>query len=98
MTAHTRGPWKVNKYGSIGAGENGHEPIVANVEPFYGTDRKHGDHQANARLIAAAPKLLEALKALNDVLCTTEDTRESRHKGREALIAARSAIREATGE
>lgn len=53
----TPGPWRVNKYGSIGAGERGTEPIVAMVEPFYSVDKRHGDHAANARLIAACPTM-----------------------------------------
>jgi hypothetical protein len=64
----TPGPWKVNKYGSIGVGIRGHEPIVASVEPLYGSDAQYGDHYANARLIAAAPELYEALATLV-VLC-----------------------------
>lgn len=56
----TPGPWRVNKYGSIGAGDLGHDPIVAVTEPFYGTDKRHGSHAANARLIAAAPDFAEA--------------------------------------
>ena len=55
-TGHTPGPWSVNKYGSVGAGKFGTWPIIAAIEPFYGEDRKHGDHTANARLIAAAPE------------------------------------------
>lgn len=63
--SHTPGPWRVNKYGSIGAGEFGKKPIVANVEPLYGDDALlYGDSAANARLIAAAPDLLDALKEL----------------------------------
>lgn len=58
MSEHTPGPWRVNKYGSIGAGECGTKPIVATVEPFFG---KHGNDGDNARLIAAAPEMLAAL-------------------------------------
>jgi len=54
----------VNKYGSIGAGQYGTLPIVASVEPLEGPDRNYGSHAANARLIAAAPDLLDALKNL----------------------------------
>lgn len=64
MNAHTPGPWRVNKYRSIGAGEHGTKPIVAHVEPFYGDDTRYGDDTANARLIAAAPELLAALNEL----------------------------------
>jgi hypothetical protein len=59
--AWTPGPWRVNKYGSIGAGKYGTEPVVAHIEPFYGEDHRFGDHTANAALIAAAPDLYQAL-------------------------------------
>lgn len=55
----TPGPWMVNKYGSVGAGQYGTLPIVAAMEPLEGPDRKYGDHHANARLIASAPDLLK---------------------------------------
>lgn len=58
----TPGPWRINKYRSVGAGELGTAPIVAHVEPFYGDDRKYGDDDANARLIAASPDLHEAAR------------------------------------
>jgi hypothetical protein len=60
----TRGPWRNNKYGSIGAGPLGHTPIVAIIEEFYGEDRSDGDSSANANLIASAPELYEALDAV----------------------------------
>jgi len=62
----TPGPWKVNKYGSVGGGQYGTLPIVATVEPLEGPDTKYGSHAANARLIAAAPDLLASLKEMGD--------------------------------
>mgnify|MGYP001389431823 CR=1 FL=1 len=52
--AATPGPWRVNKYGSIGAGELGIDPVIANVEPFWSKEEreKYGDHGDNARHIA----------------------------------------------
>ena len=94
-TKHTQGPWRINKYGSIGAGERGTEPIVAIVEPFYSVDRRHGDHAANARLIAAAPDMLEALTAL---LARFDDNPElSELIGRVEIERARAAIAKAEG-
>lgn len=63
----TPGPWKVNKYGSIGAGPLGHTPVVAYAEPFYGDDKRDGDSSANAQMIAAAPELYEALHEILDL-------------------------------
>lgn len=60
-TKWTAGPWRINKYGSIGAGPLGHAPIVGYVEPFYGEDKRDGDSSANAQLIASAPELYEEL-------------------------------------
>ena len=64
----TPGPWKVNKYGSIGAGPLGHTPIVAHAEPFYGEDTRDGDSGANARLLAAAPEMCEALRGVLSIV------------------------------
>jgi hypothetical protein len=52
----------------------------------------------NAHLIAAAPDLLEALKALDECYCEAgaELSKEDRHRHRLALMAARAAIAKAT--
>ena len=89
---HTPGPWTVNKYRSIGAGEHGTRPIVAHVEPFYGTDRQYGDDTANARLIAAAPDMLAALCLAQDTLTPPRGDEEQ-----EALAAITAAIAKAQG-
>jgi len=55
---------------------------------------------ANARLISAAPELLEALIGLDEAYCRADSplSREERHEDRMRLIAARAAIAKATGE
>lgn len=61
MSTHTQGPWTVRKEGDSGwidivqadTGERWPLPFAA---------CKHFDQEANARLIAAAPDLLEALQ------------------------------------
>lgn len=53
---HTPGPW-FHGTGWIGAGDVMHAKVVARVEGF-----PYGDTEANVRLIAAAPELLEALR------------------------------------
>lgn len=58
MSKHTPGPWA--KYGSIIRDVCGGEDQIANVNV---TD---DEGQANAKLIAAAPDLLEALEGLLD--------------------------------
>ena len=68
MSKHTPGPWRIN-------GNNMFRWIVADSEVFTHSDDVNRSayggnmvcesvHEANARLIAAAPELLEALKEL----------------------------------
>ncbi len=90
MSKHTPGPWTVFD----AAKEDG-------ISDFYGIDAPNGDavvlydreggieSEADARLIAAAPDLLEALQQL--VACHDEPTCPG-------LDLARAAISKATGE
>jgi hypothetical protein len=55
MDNHTPGPWSVNDYGFIDA--DGEEDAIEVI-----TSSKRGTEEANLRLIAAAPDLLEALE------------------------------------
>ena len=93
MTMHTKGPWKTGQYlGSLrqfvihtDAGDNGRGSDVAFTSIAFGND----ETIANARLIAAAPDLLEALKRCKfDSLNMTIEDREFCH----------AAIARATGE
>lgn len=67
-TAHTPGPWLVYNEAARFPGIDGRNSSVV----VYGTDnelegvkgRTHAEALANARLIAAAPELLEALEYL----------------------------------
>jgi hypothetical protein len=68
-TKHTPGPWHIYQGGNIGddgftiapVGEGGY---VAEFWPPIRSERKQPEMFANARLIAAAPDLLEACKRL----------------------------------
>jgi hypothetical protein len=51
----------------------------------------------DCRLIAAAPDMLAALKAMDVALCDGFDTQSTRMAGRKAVIAARAAIAKAEG-
>lgn len=88
-TKHTPGPWiwGTDYRGLYGAGpENG----VLNYERFEGMWLSYGEtREANARLIAAAPDLLEALQNLEN-----DDGRIPAH----AWALVQSAIAKATGE
>jgi hypothetical protein len=72
-TKASPGPWAVNTYPRIGsntrigyrvtAGPSGGITVTA-IEPGSTTDRTDEVAEANARLIAAAPDLLEALRGM----------------------------------
>ena len=90
MAKHTPGPWHVGmKPGPIVYGEDG-----AQVAPLHVPMVPKEENRANARLIAAAPELLEALENLLEHV-----------ENRDALgaywadpMAARAAIAKAKGE
>ena len=70
-TKHTPGPWTV--IDAITTKERYHiatdnaAPYASMIAHLHGTDPKHGDKEANARLIAAAPALLAQLQNLVEV-------------------------------
>lgn len=86
---HTPGPWHCNVMGSaVYSGERderGNYPRSEQVFPFYATTGVHLDrHKADARLIAAAPELLEACQygALLDwAAAVIEEARNDIYKG-----------------
>ena len=79
MTQHTPGPWNVD-----GAEiTDGKEPLALCCST-----------EANARLIAAAPELLEALTTLVNEMGMDDPTEESLHGPN--LMVARAAIAKAT--
>ena len=86
MSKHTPGPW-FSQYDDNGFYEIGSESVTFTLAFTYG----EGDtDEANARLIAAAPDLLEALQ---DVLLELESIGPM-----EKIDRARAAIAKATGE
>ncbi len=93
---HTSGPWRINSGGRIlaqwGIGRDlfvgmivGETPVAAVVHDGSGDM----EAQANARLIAAAPELLEAL-------CMMMNWHDNDRHYMEAVDAARAAIAKAT--
>lgn len=99
---HTPGPWFTHREGfstvyieaRIGGG------LIQEVAACGPTNQGSEQQEANARLIAAAPELLEALRGLDEAYCRagTHLTREERTEDRKRLIAARAAIAKATGQ
>jgi len=75
MTKHTPGPWKAEVLETVGNSTSGflHRWFVTSVDqpgPWTTTVARLPDHpnhigEANARLIAAAPDLLEALEKIS---------------------------------
>lgn len=92
MSKHTPGPWRYDRCnGSPTTGEH----MIAGGKPGYLAEVRDcgsGDVSANARLIAAAPDLLEALRDCeqNMIISTVADMAR--------LGRVRAAIAKATGE
>ncbi|MGS6394294.1 hypothetical protein ACVG01_17090 [Pseudomonas aeruginosa] len=100
--SHTPGPWEIERYsdgliqivGNIRAVSDHEEHVTTVVEAV-----TRGD-EANARLIAAAPELLEALQGMIEVYggqynddCLPKSSTEL-----ELIQQARAAIAKATGQ
>jgi hypothetical protein len=85
---HTPGPWIIDGYGTIKAPN--HETVL--VEGVALPSVSTVESIANTHLVAAAPDLLEALKALVANLSDGDFISETR------IDAARAAIAKATGE
>lgn len=84
MSGHTPGPWKLQKHGSMGQGV---VMYFVNDTTSIGTS-----NEADAKLIASAPDLLDALTR---IVAAMDD-----HNGDEivpAVRAAKIAIAKATG-
>ena len=86
-TKYTRGPWRI---------ESGPHYRAIRVDSEVIADMRQigrSFNESNARLIAAAPDLLEALEAITDLYDTDEGCRS-----RPEYKAARAAIAKAKGE
>ena len=101
---HTPGPWFIFGNGHCVGGANT-DATTLNEHPTAGiamcgmARRDPAECTANARLIAAAPDLLEALQAAYDALGISYPLHSSDMDKRGAVLAqARAAIAKATGE
>ncbi len=113
MSKHTRGPWEVvtqkqSRDGLIDASvsvrtaDNSHRSICFQVGPLRSSTLAGlKDNEANARLIAAAPELLDALRnilehpVVSGMSAAIRD--HSKHQGeQDPYAAARTAISRAT--
>ena len=94
MSKHTPGPWEVNytKATTQIKPNDGHG-IVATIPVRYSKTDNLAENAANARLIAAAPELLEALKLVRHRLWTRRT--KFTDNDHAAMNAASSAIAKA---
>ncbi|MGV3720621.1 MAG: hypothetical protein ACO1SX_06890 [Actinomycetota bacterium] len=99
--AHTAGPWTWSDCGwwVIGADDQPLAEVFCSAEDFL-DPREDPEASANARLIAAAPALLEAATLAEPYLETLHSlaTGEARAIVWKRLVALRAAIQSATGE
>jgi hypothetical protein len=100
MNKHTPGPWNCNR-----ASAAGREIIVSEVSPvdvavLSHRDKSQSEINANARLIAAAPDLLEALEWCAETLAVfvADGSAAPESVIGKNLTTARAAIAKATGE
>jgi hypothetical protein len=96
MSKHTPGPWKATfedyRWVIDCQGEFGPKKALAVTAGFY------PKHEANARLIAAAPELLEALKmGYADTMDYIQRNHLSGAENNRWLVLARAAIARAEG-
>ncbi|HHW2202115.1 TPA: hypothetical protein ACUT9V_003306 [Pseudomonas aeruginosa] len=62
MRKHTPGPWGQDKWGSLQT-EGGQDVLLRGITTISaGSDERIAEAEANTRLIAAAPELLDALE------------------------------------
>jgi len=97
---HTPGPWQVNSnFASQVCDCDGTSRGCAPIANMSGTP---AERKANARLIAAAPDLLEALREVEKHLQSYVDAIEygggAASKSSERLASVRAAIAKATGD
>ena len=100
MSGHTPGPWTMGVMEEDGPWCVGNSECVA-LAKMTGAPGPH--HEANARLIAAAPELLEALEKIASEESTTWDEDLMEHvpvpmDEEEMAEIARNAIAKATGK
>ena len=67
MKKHTAGPWRIGKPSVMNGVQIFHDTF-RNAEPICIMPEKGRERTANARLIAAAPEMYEAVKQMRDML------------------------------
>lgn len=100
MTHHTSGPWRI-EWGMSQGGDGHHVCDASDMGPLsiiasvHFHDDADGETKANARLIAAAPELLELLQHAVE---TIKGEYPATRWGELRIPAMEAAIRKATGD
>ena len=91
MSEYTKGPWTRSYTNYIYQGKDTASKgrLIAICEPTTRTQEDWDQVFANARLIAAAPELLEALEKMYRVCNISSDESPHRAKARAAILKAR---------
>ena len=86
IAGHTPGPWRLSAAGIVRADEphSGRHQAVADI--LFCSDIPAVEREANARLIAAAPELLEALEKARLKLAYIYEVTDDTHCGNEARL------------
>ena len=96
-TQHTPGPWTVDEPHQVFAESVGEYVAITKVEEWNALPPNQVE--ANARLIAAAPCLLDALQELTQIASVLEATCPGDSRAKEnRMDRARAAIAKATGK
>ena len=105
MTAHTPGPWTLLARPDHARGfkvtDADGEFVSYLPASRYHDERRDGEAESNARLMAAAPDLLAALQTVTTALhscCLVITDDEARKDALEMVADARAAIAKARGE
>jgi hypothetical protein len=100
LSYHTPGPWGVRKHeqGFVVYYTDGE--IRSNTAQCYDNTvaEEHGTAEANARLIAAAPRMLDALHSALDAIGDTFEARDNDSQGEMIRDIIAGAIAAATGK
>lgn len=111
-TTHTPGPWKMGTDSENVwiQPQSDNAPVICELVPRETVEAQDGsgyyepywmkEDYANARLIAAAPELLEAIQFLEMIASTCFDTSNPKlpEAWRDGIMNARAAIEKATGD
>lgn len=105
MSKHTEGPWRLHASADvepfhIGISAKNHELMAQVVVQMDGDELQSPELVANARLIAAAPELLQALQEAYEDLKYLHKARDADYArpDTEVIATVAAAIAKATGE